>query len=215
MELRKCSLCKKELELSSKNFYKNKYEIGGFDYRCKQCKLTYYQNNKEKSKKNSKNWQINNPNKFKSINKKYRQSEKGISTRKKYRKKEYTQKYNKDIKWTLSRNIRIRLNQALKNNFKSGKTLELLGCPLTELKLYLEQQFLPEMTWENHGEIWEIDHTKPCASFDLTDIEQQKECFHYTNLQPLFKTTEIAESLGYKNYIGNRNKINKKPLNEL
>ena len=210
MELRKCSLCKKELELSSKNFYKNKNEVGGFDYRCKPCKLTYYQNNKEKYKKNSKNWQIINPNKVKSITKKYRQSEKGISARKKYRKKEYTQKYNEDIKWTLSRNIRIRLNQALKNNFKSGKTLELLGCSLIELKLYLEQQFLPEMTWGNHGEIWEIDHTKPCASFDLADIEQQKECFHYTNLQPLFKTTEIAESLGYKNYIGNRNKINKK-----
>lgn len=210
MELRKCSLCKKELELSSKNFYKSKNEVGGFDYRCKPCKLTHYQNNKEKYKKNSKNWQIINPNKVKSITKKYRQSEKGISARKKYRKKEYTQKYNEDVKWTLSRNIRIRLNQALKNNFKSSKTLELLGCPLTELKLYLEQQFLPEMTWGNHGEIWEIDHTKPCASFDLTDIEQQKECFHYTNLQPLFKTTEIAESLGYKNYIGNRNKINKK-----
>jgi len=209
MELRKCSLCKKELELSSKNFYKNKYEVGGFDYRCKQCKLTYYQNNKEKSKKNSKNWQINNPNKFKSINEKYRRSEKGISTQKKYKKKEYTQKYGKDIKWTLSRNIRTRFNQALKNNFKSGKTLELLGCSLTELKLWLEQQFLPEMSWDNHGVIWEIDHIKPCASFDLTDTEQQKECFHYTNLQPLFKTTEIAESLGYKNYMGNRNKINK------
>jgi len=210
MELRKCSLCKKELELSSENFYKSKNEVGGFDYRCKPCKLTHYQNNKEKYKKNSKNWQVINPDIVKSITKKYRQSEKGISARKKYRKKEYTQKYNEDIKWTLSRNIRIRLNQALKNNFKSDKTLELLGCSIAELKLCLEQQFLPEMTWENHGEIWEIDHTKPCASFDLTDIKQQKECFHYTNLQPLFKTTEIAESLGYKNYIGNRNKINKK-----
>ena len=25
------------------------------------------------------------------------------------------------------------------------------------------------MSWGNHGEIWEIDHIKPCASFDLTD----------------------------------------------
>jgi hypothetical protein len=65
------------------------------------------------------------------------------------------------------------------------------------------------MTWENHGVIWEIDHTKPCAAFDLTNLEQQKECFHHTNLQPLFKTTEIAESFGYTNQIGNRNKSNK------
>jgi hypothetical protein len=50
------------------------------------------------------------------------------------------------------------------------------------------------MTWLNHGQIWEIDHIKPCSSFDLTDLEQQKQCFHYTNLQPLFKTENRQKS---------------------
>jgi hypothetical protein len=59
------------------------------------------------------------------------------------------------------------------------------------------------------GGVWEIDHIKPCASFDLTDIKQQKECFHYTNLQPLFKTSDIAKSFGYIDHIGNRNKPKK------
>lgn len=62
------------------------------------------------------------------------------------------------------------------------------------------------MTWDNHGRIWEIDHIKGCCNFDLLNQDEQKECFHYSNLQPLFKTTKIAESLGYKDYIGNRNK---------
>ena len=69
--------------------------------------------------------------------------------------------------------------------------------------------FKPGMSWENYGKIWEIDHIKPCDSFDLTKLEEQQKCFHYTNLQPLFKTTEIAESFGYINQIGNRNKSNK------
>ncbi len=41
------------------------------------------------------------------------------------------------------------------------------------------------MTWDNYGK-WQIDHKIPCASFDLTDPEQQKSCFHFSNLQPLW-----------------------------
>lgn len=65
------------------------------------------------------------------------------------------------------------------------------------------------MNWQNWGTVWELDHILPCVSFDLTKLEEQQKCFHYTNLQPLFKTTEIAESYGYKNEIGNRNKYDK------
>lgn len=186
MELRKCSLCKEELELSSKNFYKNKHEVGGFDYRCKPCKKTHYQTNKEKYKETSKNWQLNNPDKVKSITKKYRQSEKGITTRKKYRKEEYDQKYGKDMEWTLSRNIRIRLHHALKNNFKSGKTLELLGCSIKEYALYLEQRFDKNMNWGNYGTYWEIDHTIPLS---------KGGSFHYTNTTPMI----IAENRSKSN----------------
>jgi hypothetical protein len=65
------------------------------------------------------------------------------------------------------------------------------------------------MNWENQGMVWEMDHIKPCDSFNLGILEEQYKCFHYTNIQPLFKTTEIAEQNGYKNEIGNRNKSNK------
>jgi len=184
-KLRICSLCRKELELSSKNFYKNKREIGGFDYRCKECKSIHYNSNKEKYKERSTNWQKSNKDKVKIISKKYSESSKGIEKRKNYRKKEYKEKYGKNIEWTLLRNIRIRLNHALKNNFKTGKTLELLGCSIEEFKLHLEKQFDKNMSWENYGIYWEIDHIKPCASFNLIDPKQQQECFHYTNTQPL------------------------------
>jgi hypothetical protein len=64
------------------------------------------------------------------------------------------------------------------------------------------------MNWDNHKIIWEIDHIKPISLFNLTNLEEQKQCFHYTNMQPLFKTTEIAKSFNYVE-IGNRNKSNK------
>ena len=49
------------------------------------------------------------------------------------------------------------------------------------------------MTRQNQGE-WHIDHIKPCAAFDLTDPKQQKECFNYKNLQPLWAQDNIKKS---------------------
>jgi len=45
--------------------------------------------------------------------------------------------------------------------------------------------FIAGMSWANYGE-WHIDHKKPCALFDLRDTDQQRACFHYSNLQPLW-----------------------------
>ena len=48
------------------------------------------------------------------------------------------------------------------------------------------------MSWDNQGE-WHIDHIIPCASFDLTNEEEQEKCFHYTNLQPLWAIDNMVK----------------------
>lgn len=75
------------------------------------------------------------------------------------------------------------------------RTIDLLGCTISELRQHLENRFIGGMTWENHGlHGWHIDHIRPCASFDLTQPAQQRECFHYLNLQPLWAKDNMSKS---------------------
>jgi len=109
-----------------------------------------------------------------------------------YKNREHRNQYLKkkkeqDPQFRIRKNIRDRMRAAMCGRTKSKHTMELLGCTIEELKLHLEKQFIKGMTWYNYGKRgWHIDHILPCASFDLTDTEQQKKCFNYTNLQPLW-----------------------------
>jgi len=97
----------------------------------------------------------------------------------------------KNPQTTVARLLRGRIAHAIRNanTIKSKKTTTLLGCTIIELMDHLESLFDDKMTWDNRGFYgWHIDHIIPCASFDLTDPQQQLECFNYTNLQPLWCT---------------------------
>lgn len=110
---------------------------------------------------------------------------------------EYNRVYTKnrrktDLEFKLRQNVRNRIRMALKNNSKFSSSEELIGCSIIELRNYLESKFIQGMTWENQGE-WHIDHIVPCCNFDLSKIEDQKKCFHYTNLQPLWAIDNLKK----------------------
>lgn len=188
-----CKSCLEEKELTE--FYKHPTGKNGFSPTCKTCKnkitkKNYYKNH-QKSLEYHKNY----------IPKRkypcYRI--KPIPLTEEEIKLKYTRR-NLEIK------LRSLVKEAIKQNFFNSKAFKLLGCNSKEIKIYLESQFLPEMNWNNYNKVWEVDHIIGCNKFDLFIEEDQKKCFHYSNLQPLFITTKIAESFGYGGYIGNRNK---------
>ena len=106
------------------------------------------------------------------------------------------QRKENDPAWRIRRNLSSRIREVIrvfKGAKKAAKTMDLLGCTRAELIVWLERRFKPGMTWENYG-AWHVDHRLPCASFDLSDPEQQRRCFHYTNLQPLWAGENISKS---------------------
>ena len=75
-----------------------------------------------------------------------------------------------------------RMHHALKGKAKCESTFKLVGCTPPELVTWIESQFTNGMTWDNIH----IDHMMPCVKFNLGKSKDQKMCFHYTNLKPLF-----------------------------
>lgn len=202
--MKKCAICKIEKELN--NFRTDKTIKCGYRSYCIECENIKIKENGRKRYKNGKRKQYNKENAdvISSKYKKWRLDNLASISKK------ASERYNTDPEYKLKHILRVRVQKALKLDCKNTSSKELLGCNIFEYKLYLESKFTEGMSWENYGRKgWHIDHIIPCSSFNLLDIEQQKQCFHYTNLQPLFKTSELAEFFGYINEIGNRNKSNK------
>ena len=200
-----------------KREYDKKYHLKNKEQKREYDKK-YYLKNKEHRKKYQDQWYLNNKEQRKEYilkNKERRKEQRKeyILTNKEHvlrvKRRSYLKnkeqiikkqsKYNKykyqtDINFRLRVICRSRVVNALKGKFKSAKTMKLIGCTIKELRRYIESKFEPWMTWENHGkEGWDVDHIKACAKFDLTYPEQQRECFHWSNLQPLEHIANIKK----------------------
>jgi hypothetical protein len=110
------------------------------------------------------------------------------------RRKNLQRRRDEEPRYRVMMALHVRLYDAVKHQrgVKSAKTIELLGCTVEQLQTFIEAEFTDGMTWENYGE-WHIDHIRPCASFNLEDPEEQKKCFHWTNLQPLWALDNIRK----------------------
>lgn len=160
----------------------------------------YYKKNKDKIlSKNRRYYQENKAQIIKKhgeYQKKWRKTDRGSEWMKKYSR----DKIKNDENHRLKKNLRSRLWHALAGKSKSASTVELLGCSIEQLKIHLQGLFQLGMTWDNYGnpdedhkKSWHVDHIRPCASFNLCNPIEQRECFHYTNLQPLWGKDNLSK----------------------
>ena len=89
--------------------------------------------------------------------------------------------------------MRVRLSKLLQGK-KDSTFDKFLGCSKGELRKWLSHQFTSEMTWENYGYVWHIDHVVPVQFFDLDHDLEREACFHWTNLKPLLKEENLSKS---------------------
>jgi hypothetical protein len=191
----KCGIVKENTEYHKDN--KRKNGIMGW---CKECRSTYYKNDPKRQIRHNR-YRSKNKEKILQYNKEYHlknrdtlNEKKRISAllpenkRKKNNKRNQRKKI--DIEYKLECNLRTRMYKAIKKGYKSGSTIKDLGCSITELKVWIENQFVDGMCWENWGcgmDKWNIDHIIPLYKVNLSDREEFLKVCHYTNLRPLWQ----------------------------
>lgn len=195
-----------------KGIQKKYKESPGFKEKRSEYDKTRYEENRDDVLKRKKEYHVENRDKILIQKEQYRNDPKNINRIKDYL-EEYRVEHKEESKEWRQNNRKIlaknqenyRINNphivawrsvlysTLKRlgTTKQGHTIDMLGYSALELKEHIERQFLPGMTWENHGD-WHIDHRKPVTLFEST--EDIKVVCALDNLQPLWALDNLTKS---------------------
>lgn len=135
---------------------------------------TWRKENKQRNKETQRSYIVNNRSKIQDIRRSYRHNPKNRT----------------------QLNLRRRFKEIMRSvrRGKSTSFSETVGCTIKELAAHLESKFKRGMTWSNYGSYWHVDHIIPVAAFNHLDPKQVKQCWHWTNLQPLEADKNMAKS---------------------
>lgn len=177
--------------------------------------------NKDKIKQYVHEWKKNNPDKVKN----YMEKQKSEESKKKRRvwerkhiklphirkkKSEYELKYCKNKYytndfWKLKKNIINSVRQSIykgSTNKSQCKWEAIVGYDFITLKNHLEYQFSGEMSWENYGKLWSLDHIIPQCNWQKGDKSTMKEIWLLDNVRPILiieHRKKLGEDLKYAN----------------
>jgi len=166
----------------------------------------YFSENKEELTKKKKEWRSKNRDKVIALKREWRKNNAdkvndglkrhyGIEENRVKRSKrsvEYRkERENEDLSFRFAIRARTRIKSAFRNmsTRKDTKSFDLLGMSGAEFASHImnHPNRHESFTLENYGVAWVVDHIRPIASFDLSNVEHQKEAFHWSNCSPMGK----------------------------
>lgn len=215
-----CSTC--GIEKDESFFGKSKKYSSGLRYQCNECRKQYYHKNHEKILKQKhddyekhKEQRLKDCAKYRKTHRKemleyfkrhYQENREKILQQQHLRKisepvkarrrEHYKNVLKKDVRFMIEKRLRNRLRDAVKkqSGMKHGKYHEIIGCNYETLKKHIESKFTEGQTWEKllNAEL-HLDHIIPCDAYDLTKESEQRKCFSYRNIQPLWETHNLSK----------------------
>lgn len=154
-------------------------------YSCqKQMSRDWKARNKERANELSRLWKLENQEKVSAYNSTY--SVENRATVQARSTAYHVARAKTDPDFKLAKMLRNRYKAVLKDGRLDESSLTILGCSIGCFKSWLQYRFASDMTFENHGKVWALDHVVPIAKFELTANEDEiRKCFHWSNFQPL------------------------------
>lgn len=197
-ETKVCTKCGEDKKLSEYYVHKSR----GIRSSCKKCdnamSRRYKANNRKHISKYNKKYKAVHRDEISVYNHDYnKENREAIQKR---QTAQHRERRKTDANYKLACLLRSELYQYIKNGKMKEKMGELTGCDVDFLTSWLSFQFFGEMTDENYGSVWCIDHVIPVSSYNLLDDIELKECYHWTNLRPCILMDNSTKT----------NKLNKK-----
>jgi hypothetical protein len=111
----------------------------------------------------------------------------------------YAKRYAENIDHRLKVILRNRINRVMKAK-RGWSFVRDLGCTVAELRAHIEAQFTSDMSWDNWGPVWQLDHIRPLVSFNLMLRRQFLAACNYKNLQPMLLEEHRQKSLSERRH---------------
>jgi hypothetical protein len=145
----------------------------------------YYQNNKNKIINQHKAYISNNESEIRQRRAEYYQNNKeAIREKHKQYMKSYFIRYPEK---RYAHSARRRANKLLRSICEKDDYLDCTSEFFQKWIDYcIEVLEYSDMTIDNYGNYWQIDHVIPCSLWDLTRDDHRANCFHWSNLAPMY-----------------------------
>ena len=151
-------------------FHKKKRNKGGLNYQCKECVSLYGKKRYPQITERRKLYVADRHNK----------DRRNIIRR---------EKYKVDPSYRMKECVSSLVYNYMKRagGKKDGRSVDNMPWSVDQLWDYLEPLMTPEMTRENYGSYWELDHIVPQSKllYDSYEHPNFKKCWSLENLQPL------------------------------
>jgi hypothetical protein len=210
-----CNSCKQEKLLNEFGNVTRKTKNGSTiakQSRCKKCKydeqIEYRKNNAERLKIRDSAYHL-------TVKDKRRKQEidRLAVPENRQKRRDYVRTYKAerrkvDPSFKLHESLRKRIWKCLEN--KSNSSKEYLGCDIDFYKNWIEYTMEEDMTWENYGTLWNIDHVIPISNFDVENNEEAFKAFNWKNTCARYS----AENFSKKNKINEEHNLQQKKLLE-